>query len=64
MNEEMAALESNDIWELVPFPNGKKAIGCKWVYKLKQKADGNSTRQGWLVKAGCKGLCADLWHRL
>ena len=44
MNEEMAALESNDTWELVPLPNGKKAIGCKWVYKVKHKADGNIER--------------------
>ena len=44
MNEEMAALESNDTWELVPLPNGKKAIGYKWVYKVKHKADGNIER--------------------
>ena len=41
MNDEMAVLESNDTWELVPLPNGKKAIGFKWVYKVKHKADGN-----------------------
>ena len=44
MNEEMAALEANDTWELVPLPSGKKAIGCKWVYKTKHKADGNIER--------------------
>ena len=41
MNEEMAALEANDTWELVPLPSGKKAIGCKWVYKTKHNVDGN-----------------------
>ena len=44
MNEEMAALESNDTWELVPLPKHKKAIGCKWVYKVKYKADGTIER--------------------
>ena len=44
MNEEMDALESHDTWELVPLPNGKNAIGCKWVYKVKHKADGNIER--------------------
>ena len=44
MNEEMAALEANDTWELVSLPKGKKAIGCKWVYKVKHKADGTIER--------------------
>ena len=44
MNEEMATLEANDTWELVPLPKGKKAIGCKWVYKIKNKADGSIER--------------------
>ena len=44
MNEEMAALEANDTWELVSLPKGKKAIGRKWVYKVKHKADGTIER--------------------
>lgn len=44
MNEEMAALEANDTWELVPLSDAKKAIGCKWVYKIKHKADGSIER--------------------
>lgn len=30
----------NDTWYLTELPYGKKAIRTKWVYKLKQKADG------------------------
>ena len=44
MDEEMAALNVNDTWDLVPFLEGKKAIGCKWVYKVKHKADGTIER--------------------
>ena len=44
MDEEMAALDKNDTWDLVPLPAGKKAIGCKWVYKVKHNADGSVSR--------------------
>ena len=37
----MEALQKNDTWELVPLPKGKKAIGCRWVYTVKLKADGS-----------------------
>jgi hypothetical protein len=40
MDEEMAALHANAIWELVTLPKDKKTIGCKWVYKVKHNADG------------------------
>ncbi|XP_021997517.1 uncharacterized protein LOC110894606 [Helianthus annuus] len=35
MNDELSALYSNDTWDLVDPPKGKKPIGCKWVYKIK-----------------------------
>ena len=40
MDEEMNALAKNRTWELVRLPLGKKAIGCKWLYKVKCKANG------------------------
>ena len=40
MDTEHQALLRNRTWHLVPPPRGKNIIGCKWVYKVKQKADG------------------------
>ncbi len=44
MDEEMASLDANAIWELVALPKDKKTIGCKWVYKVKHNADGSMSR--------------------
>jgi hypothetical protein len=44
MDEEMAALDVNATWELVALPKDKKAIGCKWVYKVKHNPDGSVSR--------------------
>lgn len=42
--EEMEALLKNDTWTLVSLPEGKKAVGCKWVFSIKHKADGTVER--------------------
>ena len=39
--ENLKSLEDNDIWELVQLPKGRKAVGSKWVYKMKTYADGS-----------------------
>ena len=44
MNKEIQALESNQTWDIVSLPIGKKAIGCKWIFKVKQKAIGTIER--------------------
>jgi hypothetical protein len=44
MDEEMVALDAHSTWELVALPEDKKAIGCKWVYKVKHNADGSMSR--------------------
>ncbi|PRQ41827.1 putative RNA-directed DNA polymerase [Rosa chinensis] len=44
MNEEMEALQKNDTWEIAPLPQGKKTIGCRWIYTVKLKADGSIDR--------------------
>lgn len=44
MTDELATLERNHTWSIVPLPLGKRSIGCKWVYKLKFHADGSIER--------------------
>ncbi|MCH81484.1 retrovirus-related Pol polyprotein from transposon TNT 1-94 [Trifolium medium] len=44
INVELSALLKNHTWDLVKLPSHKKAIGCKWVFKLKLHADGTVER--------------------
>ena len=44
MESEMRSLNDNDVWDVVPLPNGKQVVGSKWVYKIKRDADGNAER--------------------
>ena len=44
MTAKIVALEANQTWTLTPLPTGKKPIECKWVYKIKYKADGSIER--------------------
>jgi hypothetical protein len=44
MDEEYNALISNQTWHLVPPTRGQHVIDCKWVYKIKRKADGTIDR--------------------
>ena len=37
-------LKKNNVWELTMLPPVKKAIGCKWVYKIKTHSDGSIER--------------------
>jgi Reverse transcriptase (RNA-dependent DNA polymerase) len=44
MEEEMTTLRQNQTWELMPKPEGVKPISCKWVYKVKTRADSSIER--------------------
>jgi hypothetical protein len=44
MSEEMKAIEDNGTWELTVLPAGQRAIGLKWVYKVKCNEAGNIVR--------------------
>jgi Reverse transcriptase (RNA-dependent DNA polymerase) len=35
MKVEMEALEKNNTWQLVSLPEGRKTVGCKWVFTVK-----------------------------
>lgn len=39
MRTEIDALEANGTWTMKDLPPGKKAIGSKWVYKIKYNSD-------------------------
>ncbi|RVW55235.1 Retrovirus-related Pol polyprotein from transposon TNT 1-94 [Vitis vinifera] len=41
VDEEVRALEKNGTWEITDLPRGKKPVGCKWIFTVKYKADGN-----------------------
>ena len=41
MDREIQSLSENKTWELVPLPSHRKPIHCKWVYKVKFKANGD-----------------------
>ncbi|GAA0138773.1 transmembrane signal receptor [Lithospermum erythrorhizon] len=49
MNKEINTLTTNSTWEFLPLPPGKRTISCKWIYKVKLKADGTIER----YKASC-----------
>ena len=34
MNEEIKSMKENNVWDLIPFPEGVKPIGCKWIFKM------------------------------
>ena len=44
MNTELLALEANHTWTVTSLPPNKHAIGCRWVYKIKRRADGSVER--------------------
>lgn len=44
MQEELKSMETNKTWELVPLPKGKKAIGTRWVFKIKRDENGKISR--------------------
>lgn len=43
MSAKFTALVQNQTWELVPKSN-QHIIGCKWIFRIKRKADGSVDR--------------------
>lgn len=44
MSKEFDALVQQRTWDLVPRPPNINLIGCKWVYRVKRKANGDIDR--------------------
>ncbi|CAM8943761.1 unnamed protein product [Rhodiola kirilowii] len=43
MQEELEEFARNDVWDLVPRPDGVNVIGTKWIFKNKSDSSGNIT---------------------
>jgi hypothetical protein len=41
MEEELSSIRENKTWSLVEPPRGHRAIGLKWVYKVKRDENGD-----------------------
>jgi hypothetical protein len=41
MMEEYNSIMKNDVWEIVPRPEGKSVVTSRWLYKLKYAVDGS-----------------------
>ena len=44
MDDEIQSLKENGTWQEVEPPAGRRIVDSKWVYKIKQKADGSMER--------------------
>ena len=52
MDEEMAALEENETFELSTLPEGRTAVGGRWVYQIKPNPNGNEKYKARFVAKG------------
>jgi hypothetical protein len=41
MMEEFQSITKNDVWEVVPRPEGKSMVTSKWLFKIQHSADGS-----------------------
>ena len=39
--DEYHSIMKNDVWEIVPRPEGKSMVTSRWIYKLKHAAYGS-----------------------
>jgi hypothetical protein len=60
MTEELESIKENETWSLVELPSVHKAIGLKWVFKLKHDEQGHVVKhKARLVTKGyvqCQGV--------
>ena len=44
IEKEIESIKENKVWELVDLPPEHRAIGNKWILKIKRQADGSIDR--------------------
>ena len=61
MIEEYQLIMKNDVWDVVPRPEGKLVVTSKWIYKIKHAADGRIEKYKAIFVAG---FLSERWNRL
>ena len=54
MESEMHSIRANKTWDLVKLPKNRRALPCKWVYRLKETFD--STTPKYKARLVAKGF--------
>ena len=44
MESEMHSIRANKTWDLVELPKNRRALPCKWVYRLKETSDSTNSK--------------------
>ena len=60
--KEYDAFIENKTWVLSPLPPGRKAIGSRWVFKIKRHDDG--TIEKFKARFVARGFLQVFWERL
>jgi hypothetical protein len=55
MDHEIDSLEKAGTWTIVPRPADKNVVGCKWVFRLKRKADSSVEKYKAWLHTGTQG---------
>ena len=68
INKKYEYIMKNQVWEVVPRPQGKKVVGSKWIYKVKHAADGSMEKykacfvaKGFSQKEGMYADCIEVF---
>jgi hypothetical protein len=58
MEEEMSSIKQNKTWEVAELPRDHKAIGLKWVFKVKRDPTGKVVRHklDWLQRVMLRSM--------
>ena len=55
MQQEIDSLQDYGVWELTELSEGRKAVGCKWVFKVKRNVDRSIER--YKARLVAQGYC-------
>jgi hypothetical protein len=62
MKSELLSIQNNNTWSYATLPKGHRAIGLKWVYKVKRDPEGNILKHK--ARLVAKGICSKAWGGL